>query len=197
MAMYPRWWVDLLTTEPLRFPSFSDSPEDLTTIVNTVFDPSVTFEDVEWVRGAWRGPVVVKGIQRVDDARRVADLGVEALVISNHGGRQLDRAPTTLELLTPVVDAIGDRLEVYLDSGVRTGSDIAAAVAGGARACLVGRAYLYGLMAGGYAGVKRALTILQMEFTRTMQLLGAQNVSELTPDLITIRPASGGATAVR
>jgi L-lactate dehydrogenase (cytochrome) len=188
MARYPRWWLNVLTTEPLRFASISDSPGAVASIINSMFDPSVSFEDVEWIRGTWNGPVVVKGIQRVDDARRVADLGVEALVISNHGGRQLDRAPTTLELLPQVVDAVGDRLEVYLDSGVRTGSDIAAAVAGGARACLVGRAYLYGLMAGGQAGVKRAITILQTELVRTMQLLGAREVTELTPDLVNLRP---------
>ena len=127
----------------------------------------MTPRDLSWIRGAGSGPLIVKGIQRVDDARKVVDAGADAVVVSNHGGRQLDRAPTPLELLPEVVDAVGDRAEVLVDGGVRSGADIVAAVALGARACLVGRAYLYGLMAGGERGVERAVEILTSEITRT------------------------------
>ncbi len=144
-----------------------------------MFDPSVTLADLEWVRSAWPRALVIKGIQTVDDAVAVADAGVDAVVLSNHGGRQLDQAPAPITLVAPVTDAVGDRVEVLVDSGVRTGNDIAAAVALGARACLVGRAYLYGLMAGGRAGVDRAIEILRGELTRAMQLLGTPAVEDL------------------
>ncbi len=130
--------------------------------------------------------MVVKGVQRLDDAKTIAATGVDGIVLSNHGGRQMDRAVVPLHLVAPVAEAIGDQVEVYVDTGVRTGSDIAAAVALGAKACLVGRAYLYGLMVGGETGVDRAIEILRTEFVRAMQLLGARSVSELTPDLVTI-----------
>jgi L-lactate dehydrogenase (cytochrome) len=153
-----------------------------------MFDPAVTFDDIEWMRQSWSGALVVKGIQSVADARQVVDRGVDAVVVSNHGGRQLDRAPVPLELLPKVVDAIGDRAEVLLDTGVRSGADIVAAVALGARACLVGRAYLYGLMAAGQAGVERATDILGDEFTRTLQLLGVRRVADLDRSVVSLRP---------
>jgi L-lactate dehydrogenase (cytochrome) len=130
----------------------------------------------------------VKGIQEADDARAVVDAGADAVVVSNHGGRQLDRSPTPLEQLPAVVGAVGDRAEVYLDGGIQDGADVVAAVAMGARACLVGRAYLYGLMAGGERGVQRAADILAREIARTMQLLGVTSVAELTPDRVRLRP---------
>jgi len=144
-----------------------------------MFDPSVTFADLAWMRDLWDGPLVIKGIQSVEDARQAAELGAEGIVVSNHGGRQLDRAPVPLELLPEVAAAVGDRTEVLLDTGVRTGGDVAAAVALGARACLVGRAYLYGLMAGGQRGVEHAVAILAAELTTTLQLLGVRDVAEL------------------
>ena len=129
----------------------------------------------------------MKGILDVDDARAVVDAGADAVVVSNHGGRQLDRAPTPLEQLPAIVAAVGDRAEVYLDGGILDGADVVAAVAFGARTCLVGRAYLYGLMAGGERGVQRAVDILSREVTRTMQLLGVTSVDELTPERVRLR----------
>jgi len=126
-------------------------------------------------------------VQSADDARAVVDAGADAVVVSNHGGRQLDRAPVPLEQLPAVVSAVGDRAEVYLDGGVLDGGDVVAAVALGARAVLVGRAYLYGLMAGGERGVARAVDILGAEIARTMQLLGATSVAELTPQRARLR----------
>lgn len=187
-AVHPRWWVDLLTTEPLEFASLSSWGGTVAELVDRVFEPAATIADVRRLREQWPGALVVKGIQRVDDARAVVDAGADAVVVSNHGGRQLDRAPTPLELLPHVVAAVGERAEVYLDGGILDGADVVAAVAMGARACLVGRAYLYGLMAGGERGVQRALDVLGREITRTMQLLGAGRVSELTPDLVRLRP---------
>src|SRR5690242_6129962 len=144
-----------------------------------MFDPAATIDDLSWLRSVWDGPLVVKGIQTVADARAVVDGGADAVIVSNHGGRQLDRAPTPLEALPAVVDAVGDRAEVYVDGGILDGADVAAAVAMGARGCLVGRAFLFGLMAGGERGVQRVAAVLTKEITRTMQLLGAASVPEL------------------
>ncbi len=143
--------------------------------------------DLGWLRDAWNGPIVIKGIQTVDDARAVVDAGADAIVISNHGGRQLDRAPTPLEQLPGIVAAVGDRAEVYVDGGILSGADIVAAVAIGARAVLVGRAYLYGLMAGGERGVARAGELLRKELVRTMQLLGVSTVADLSPGRVRLR----------
>ncbi|MET8863094.1 alpha-hydroxy acid oxidase [Nonomuraea sp. NPDC004580] len=184
---HPAWWFDFLTGEPLRFATVDGAPEDLAGLTNLMFDPSVTFADLEWIRSAWRGRLLVKGVQRADDAKELAALGVDGVVVSNHGGRQLDRSATPLELLPAVVAAAGDRTEVFLDGGVRSGADVAAAVALGARACFVGRAYLYGLMAGGEAGVDRVLALLRAELVRTLQLLGAGGVEGLGPDLVKLR----------
>ena len=179
IATHPAWWANLLTTAPLTFASLSGWQRTIAELIDELFDPTMTMQDLEWVRSCWRGPLIVKGIQSLDDARRMADAGVEAIVLSNHGGRQLDRAPVPLGLVAEVVDAVGDRTEVWVDTGVMSGADIVAAVALGARTVLVGRAYLYGLMAGGERGVERAITILSREMRRTMQLLGVRTVSEL------------------
>jgi L-lactate dehydrogenase (cytochrome) len=186
-ALHPSWWFDLLTTDPLTFASLTSSEGTVAELINRIFDPVLNFEDLSWLRGIWSKPLIVKGILNVDDARAVVDLGADALVVSNHGARQLDRAPTPLEQLPSIVDAVGDRAEVYMDGGIRGGADVVAAVAFGARACLVGRAYLYGLMAGGQRGVQRAADILSAEITRTLQLLGVTSVSELTRDLVRLR----------
>ena len=137
-----------------------------------MFDPTVTYDDLAWIRDQWPGKVVVKGVQTVDDARRVRDVGVDAVLLSNHGGRQLDRAPVPFHLLPEVAAAVGDDVEVHLDTGIMSGQDIVAAVAHGARFTLVGRAYLYGLMAGGRDGVDRVIEILSGQVERTMRLLG-------------------------
>jgi len=152
-----------------------------------LLESAVTLADLGWLRTSWDGPIIIKGIQTVEDARSVVDAGADAIVVSNHGGRQLDRAPTPLERLPSIVAAVGDRAEVYLDGGVLSGADIVAAVALGARAVLVGRAYLYGLMAGGERGVSRAGELLRSELVRTMQLLGVKSVAELTPGRVRLR----------
>jgi L-lactate dehydrogenase (cytochrome) len=178
----------MFTTEPLSFASVSSGPRGIAEQINSMFDPGVTFDDLLWMRDIWPKALVVKGIQSVDDARRVVDLGADAIVLSNHGGRQLDRAPVPFELVPAVADAVGDRAEILMDTGVRSGADVVAAVASGARACLVGRAYLYGLMAGGETGVQRAADILSADVLRTMQLLGVSNVNQLDRSCLTRRP---------
>jgi L-lactate dehydrogenase (cytochrome) len=156
-------------------------------LVATMFDPAATIADLSWLRDAWKRPLVVKGVTTVADALAVVDAGADAVVVSNHGGRQLDRSPTPLEVLPAVVDAVGDRAEVYVDGGVLTGGDVVAAVATGARAVLVGRAYLYGLMAGGERGVQRAADLLIAETTSTLALLGVTSVSDLRRDHVRLR----------
>jgi L-lactate dehydrogenase (cytochrome) len=188
-AMHPAWLFDFLTTPPPGFATVTqDESIPMHYVAGRMFDPSVTFEDLDWFRAAWPGKLIVKGVQSVEDARRLGDAGIDGIVLSNHGGRQLDRATTPLEILSDVVEAVDDRLEVLLDSGVRSGADVAAAIALGARAVLVGRAYLYGLMAGGEQGVQRAYDILDEDLRRTMQLLGATSIAGLTPDLAHLRP---------
>lgn len=147
-ASHPAWWMNLLTTKPLTFASLSNWNGTVAELLDKLFDPTMTIDDLAWLRSIWSGPLIVKGIQTADDARRVVDAGADAIVLSNHGGRQLDRAPTPLRILPEVSKAVGDKAEVYLDTGIMSGADIVAALALGADACLVGRAYLYGLMAG-------------------------------------------------
>jgi L-lactate dehydrogenase (cytochrome) len=183
---HPGWWTNLLTTAPLSFASLTAWDGTVAELLNALFDPTMTIEDLEWLRGFWNGPLIIKGIQTVDDARRVTEAGTEAIVLSNHGGRQLDRAPIPLRLLAEVVEAVGDRTEVWLDTGIMTGADIVAAVALGAKTTLVGRAYLYGLMAGGERGVERAAEILTREIRRTMQLLGVRSIQELGPQHVNL-----------
>jgi L-lactate dehydrogenase (cytochrome) len=187
MSRHPAWWLNLLTTEPLEFASLSSFPGTVAQLVDTMFDPGATVADVRALREVWPGALVVKGVLSADEARAVVDAGADAVVVSNHGGRQLDRAPTPLEQLPAVVAAVGDRAEVYVDGGVLSGADIVAALATGARTVLVARAFLYGLMAGGEAGVQRVADILAAEVVRTLQLLGVPSVDELTPDRIRLR----------
>jgi L-lactate dehydrogenase (cytochrome) len=183
-AAHPAWWLNLLTTEPLRFASLNNWNGTVAELMNKIFDPGVTIDDLDWLRGQWPGPLVIKGIQTVDDATTVVNHGADAVVISNHGGRQLDRAPVPLEQLPRISAAVGDRAEVYIDGGIMAGSDLIAAIAYGARACLVGRAYLYGLMAGGEPGVQRAADLLHADARRTMQLLGVSHISGLNPGCV-------------
>jgi isopentenyl diphosphate isomerase/L-lactate dehydrogenase-like FMN-dependent dehydrogenase len=181
----PRWWFDLLTTEPLAFATLDHWSGSIADLIDAMFDPTVTYEDLAWIREQWPGRFVVKGVQSVEDAVRAADLGVDAVLLSNHGGRQLDRAPIPFHLLPDVVRAVGDRTEVHLDTGITNGADIVAAVALGARFTLVGRAYLYGLMAGGRPGVDRAIAILSGQIERTMRLLGVTSLRELESGHVT------------
>ncbi|MDZ7882775.1 MAG: alpha-hydroxy acid oxidase [Mycobacterium sp.] len=181
----PQWWIDFLTTEPLAFASLDRWSGTVAELLDTMFDPTVTFEDLAWIKSQWPGKLVVKGIQTVADAQAVADLGVDGIVLSNHGGRQLDRAPIPFHLLPQVAPAVGDRTEVILDTGIMSGADIVASIALGARFTLVGRAYLYGLMAGGEAGVDRMIEILSDQISRTMRLLGVASLDELVPEHVT------------
>jgi L-lactate dehydrogenase (cytochrome) len=187
-ARHPRWSFDLLTTEPLTFANLASSGGAVADQINRVFDPGITMTDLEWLRSQWRGSLVVKGVQSVSDALRVADAGADGVLLSSHGGRQLDRAPVPLELVPAVREALDGRAEILVDTGITTGADIVAALALGAQATLVGRAFLYGLMAGGQRGVARAVEILSREVVQTMALLGVSGVAELRPDHVSIRP---------
>jgi L-lactate dehydrogenase (cytochrome) len=189
MALYPRWWFNVLTTQPLTFASLSSSGGTVGDLLTRVFDPSVTWDDLSWLRDNWSGRVMVKGIQSLDDAVIAADRGVDAVVLSNHGGRQVDLGVAPLELLPSVVAAVGDSTEVFVDGGIMSGADVVAALAFGARGVLVGRAYLYGLMAGGEDGVRRVVDILAKEVRTTMQLVGARSVAELRDTQVRLRPA--------
>jgi L-lactate dehydrogenase (cytochrome) len=187
MAMRPRWWADVLTTEPLEFATLTSTGGTVGELLTRVFDGSMTMADIDWLRGIWPGRLMVKGVQSVEDARLLADAGVDAIVLSNHGGRQVDRGNVPLELLPQVAAEIGGQVEVYLDGGITSGADIVAALAFGATGTLVGRAYLYGLMAGGADGVRRAVEILATEVRTTMQLVGVRSVAELGPSYVRLR----------
>jgi isopentenyl diphosphate isomerase/L-lactate dehydrogenase-like FMN-dependent dehydrogenase len=177
----PAWWFNLLTTEPLTFASLRSWRAPVAEIIDAMFDSTLDYADLGWLREQWPGPLVVKGVQTLADARALADAGVDAIVLSNHGGRQLDRAPVPFYVLPDVVREVGSDVEVWLDTGIMSGADIVAAIAHGARFTLVGRAYLYGLMAGGRRGVDRAIEILGRQVERTMRLLGATTLDELEP----------------
>ena len=193
----PEWWINFLTTPPLEFASLNSWGGTVGELIDKMFDPTVTFADLKWIRSEWPGKLVIKGIQSIDDAKELVSYGVDGIVLSNHGGRQLDRAPIPFHLLPHVHKEIGKDVELMLDTGIMSGADVVAAVAMGARSTMIGRAYLYGLMAGGKAGVVRALEILTGEITRTMQLLGIQHLDELSPrhvtqlqELVPITPAT-------
>ncbi|HLS63548.1 MAG TPA: alpha-hydroxy acid oxidase [Ruania sp.] len=194
------WWFDFLTTEPLAFASLDRWSGTVAELLDTMFDPTVDFDDLRWIAQQWPGKVVVKGIQSIEDARRVVEIGVDGIVLSNHGGRQLDRAPIPFHLLPQVARELGDAYEIILDTGIMNGADIVAAIAMGADFTLIGRAYLYGLMAGGRQGVDRAIEILRGEIERTMKLLGAPSLADLTPEHVTqlrrLAPVVGEETRV-
>ena len=178
----PAWWLNFLTTDPLKFASLDSWNGTVAELLDSMFDPTVTYEDLKWIRSQWQGNLVVKGIQNVDDAVKSIEAGADAIILSNHGGRQLDRAPVPFYLLPEVIKAVGKKTEVHLDTGIMHGADVVAALAAGAKFTWIGRAYLYGLMAGGKPGVDRSLEILKTQMVRTMKLLGARTVSELEPD---------------
>lgn len=190
MARHPRWWINALTTEPLQFATLSSSGGTVGDLMTRTFDPGVTGDDIAWIRRNWPGTLVLKGIQCLADAELAADLGVDAIILSNHGGRQIDMGGAPLELVPSVAKAVGSSVEVYVDGGIMSGTDIVAALALGARGALVGRAYLYGLMAGGHDGVLRVLHILDQEIRTTMRLLGVTSVADL--DAGSVRLRSGG-----
>ncbi|MFJ6279703.1 alpha-hydroxy acid oxidase [Arthrobacter subterraneus] len=178
----PAWWINFLTHEPLTFASLSHYSGTVADLINSMFDPTLTYEDLDWLREVWKGKLVVKGIQTLDDAKKAVDHGADGIVLSNHGGRQLDRAPIPLHLLPEVAAELKGKTDIILDTGIMSGGDIVAALARGADFTLVGRAYLYGLMAGGRPGVDRMIEILGTQVARTMQLLGVNRVSDLNED---------------
>jgi L-lactate dehydrogenase (cytochrome) len=182
----PAWWINFLTTDPLKFASLSTWNGTVAELLDAMFDPTVTFEDLKWIRQNWNGKLVVKGIQNIEDAKLAVAAGADAITLSNHGGRQLDRAPVPFLLLEDAVKQIGKDAEVHMDTGIMHGQDIIAAIAKGAKFTMVGRAYLYGLMAGGREGVEKMINILSSEMTRTMKLLGARSLEELEPGHVKI-----------
>ena len=184
----PWWWVDFLTTPTLSFASLNSTGGTVGELLNSAMDPSIQFSDLEEIRSMWPGKLVVKGVQNVEDSKKLADLGVDGIILSNHGGRQLDRAPVPFWLLPEVVREVGKDLDVTMDTGIMHGADIVAAMAMGAKFTFIGRAYLYGLMAGGEAGVTRAIEILAEQVRRTMQLLQVETINELSPKHVTQLP---------
>lgn len=181
----PWWWIDFLTTPTLEFASLSTTGGTVGDLLNSAMDPTISFEDLKVIREMWPGKLVVKGVQNVPDAVKLVDAGVDGLLLSNHGGRQLDRAPVPFHLLPQVRREVGPAATVMVDTGIMNGADIVAALALGADFTLIGRAYLYGLMAGGREGVDRTIEILRSEITRTMALLGVSSVTELEPRHVT------------
>lgn len=181
----PWWWFDFLTTDPLEFASLSSWQGTVGELLDHMFDPTVTYDDVAWIQKQWPGKLVVKGVQSLADAQKLAGLGVDGIILSNHGGRQLDRAPIPFHLLPQVAREVGKDLEVHIDTGIMSGADIVASVALGARFTMIGRAYLYGLMAGGQDGVDRVMQILTEQISRTMRLLGVASLEELNPSHVT------------
>jgi L-lactate dehydrogenase (cytochrome) len=186
MAMHPTWVWHKVFDEPLEFASLKNSEGTVGELLSRVFDASLTIDDVAWLRDRWKGHLAVKGVQSVETARQLAAAGADAIVLSNHGGRQLDRAPVPLELLPDVAQAV-PRTEVYIDGGITDGADALAAIALGARGVFVGRAHLYGLMAGGAAGVQKVVDLFRDQLTTQMALLGVRSLSELTPEHIRFR----------
>jgi L-lactate dehydrogenase (cytochrome) len=181
----PWWWIDFLTTPPLEFASLSSTGGTVGDLLDAAMDPTISYQDLAIIREMWPGNIVIKGVQNLEDSKRLIDLGVDGIVLSNHGGRQLDRAPVPFWLLPDVVREVGKDATVMMDTGIMNGADIVAAVALGAKFTLVGRAYLYGLMAGGRAGVDKSIDILASQLRRTMRLLGVSTLAELRPSHVT------------
>jgi L-lactate dehydrogenase (cytochrome) len=183
-ALHPSWAWHFLTSDPISFPNIGPADHRSREKLSDMFDGTVSWDDLDWIRELWDGPILLKGVIRPEEAVRAADEGLDGVIVSNHGGRQLDHLPATIDVLPDIVDAAGDRLEVLVDSGFRRGSDIATALAIGARAVLVGRAHLYGLAAAGEAGVRHCIDILAGELRMTMALCGARSVAELDRGLL-------------
>jgi (S)-mandelate dehydrogenase len=194
VACHPRWLMGLLRGGMPGFANLSDpdagpvSAQTQAALLTRTMDRTLTWDSLQWVRRHWSGPLILKGVLDPDDARRAVDRGVDAVIVSNHGGRQLESAQPTIEVLPQVLAAVGGRVPVLVDSGFRCGSDVVKALALGARAVLLGRAVLYGLAADGARGADEVLQMLAADIARTMTLMGAASVRHLTPDRV-IRPA--------
>jgi isopentenyl diphosphate isomerase/L-lactate dehydrogenase-like FMN-dependent dehydrogenase len=177
----PAWWINFLTTPSIEFASMKNWKGTVGELLDYMFDPTMTWEDLKWIRQQWDGTLTVKGIQNLEDAKKAAKLGADAILLSNHGGRQLDRAPIMLHLLSDIKKEFKKDYEIHIDTGIMHGADVLAAIALGAQFTYVGRAYLYGLMAGGQDGVERAFEIMRTQMVRNMKLLGVNSLDELTP----------------
>ena len=187
IARKPIWWLNLFTTGKLEFAAFRGWDKPLSELGGLIFDPSTTMKEITWLRSVWKGPIIVKGIQSVDDAKAVAKLGVQGIILSNHGGRQFDRGQVPLEILPDVFKAVGNKVEIYIDGGIMSGLDALGAIALGAKAVFIGRAYLYGAMANGEAGVEQVIEIMRREFENGMALSGATNIAEVRKNGARIR----------
>lgn len=193
-ARYPGWLYRALIRKDLEMVNITQSEaaqsieSSARNFIDEQMDRSLTWKDVEWLAERWDGPLVVKGIQTVEDCRKAADAGASAVMLSNHGGRQLESTPAPMDCVAAVADALRDRLEIICDGGIRRGNHIVKALAAGANACSIGRAYLFGLAAGGEPGVEHALGILTAEFERTMALLGCNSVTRLGRNHVQRRP---------
>lgn len=191
-APRPEWWINFLTTPAISFASMSNWKGTVAELLDFMFDPTMTFDDLAWIRDQWDGKLSIKGIQTLEDAKLAAKYGADAIILSNHGGRQLDRAPVPLHMLAAVKKEIKNDLEIHIDTGIMHGADVLAALALGADFAYIGRAYLYGLMAGGQDGVERTLSIMQGEMIRTMKLLGVNSLNELEPKHVEILQTFAG-----
>ena len=191
---HPRWTLDFLRAEPIQFANVRGSatvgdgstPVTLADYINSQFDPSLSWKDIEWFRENWSGMMMIKGVQTVEDAEIAVDVGLDGVILSNHGGRQLDFAPAPIDLVAPVADAVGGRTSIICDGGVRRGSDIVKALALGADACMIGRAYFYALAAAGEQGVEWVLDFLRAGVEHTMALSGIGSIKELNRDVIEV-----------
>lgn len=194
-VVHPRWTRNFLlhpriTASNVAGQTEGDDAVSVAAYVDRQFDPSATWQDLEWLRERWNGPLVVKGILHPEDARRAVDLGAQGVAVSNHGGRQLDHAPATLEMLPEVVDAVGEHAEIYVDGGIRRGSDVLKAMALGARACMVGRPLVYGLGAAGQEGAQAVTRVLSDELRTAMMLSGFGSIRDLGPHILRAVPES-------
>lgn len=191
IATKPGWIMSVLRAKRRTFGNVVGHVQDVsdnTSLAEWIagqFDPALNWDDVKWIRGAWKGPLILKGILDPDDAKLAAEHGADAIVVSNHGGRQLDGAPSSISALPKIAEAVGKKLEVLFDGGVRSGQDVMRALALGAKACMIGRAYIYGLGARGEEGVGEAIGCIRRELETTMALTGVKNISEIGPRVIT------------
>lgn len=187
VLIHPEWVYRFLAGDPIvlanvahKIREGTGEVSNLLQYVSNQFDPSVTWKDAEWIMSEWGGPFALKGIMSVEDAKKAVEIGASAIIISNHGGRQLDSSPAPFEVLPEIVDAVGGQIEIILDGGIRRGTHVLKAMALGANACMIGRPYLYGLAAGGQRGVARALDLLRTEIELDMKLMGCRNLTEVT-----------------
>lgn len=189
--LHPSWTWDFVRNDPITFANISGAnggetgtAVTLSSFISEQFDPALSWDDIEWFRANWNGPIILKGVQSVADSCLAVTAGIDAIALSNHGGRQLDAAPTPLSLVAPVAQATGGVIPIICDGGIRRGSDIVKAIALGASVCTMGRSYLYGLGAAGEVGVEKALSLLTNDLTRTMALCGVRTISEINCELV-------------